>query len=78
MSYKGLGCGSYMGTEKAQATTLSDNGTVESFMRLGPKIRLNVFSEGYRSYLALCLTSSVSQSVSVFLFLGAVARRRAT
>ena len=46
MSYKGLGCGSYMGTEKAQATTLSDNGTVESFMRLGPKIRLNVFSEG--------------------------------
>ena len=38
-----------------------------------------VFSEGYRRYLALCLTSSVSQSVSqsvsAFLFLGDVARR---
>ena len=40
------------------------------------------FSEGYRRYLALCLTSSVSQSVSqsvsAFLFLGDVARRRQT
>ena len=28
----------------------------------------DVFSEGYGRYLALCLTSSVSQSVSAFLF----------
>ena len=27
-----------------------------------------IFSEGYRRYLALCLTSSVSQLVSAFLF----------
>ena len=38
----------------------------------------HVFSEGYRRYLALCLTLSVSQSVSAFLFLVDMARRLQT
>ena len=37
----------------------------------------HIFSEGYRRYLALCLTLSVSQLVR-FYFLGDVARRRTT
>ena len=45
-------------------------------------VSLCVFSEGYRRYLALCLTLSVSQLVSplvsAFLFLSDVARRRQT
>ena len=31
-------------------------------------LTFQIISEGYRRYLALCLTSSVSQSVSAFLF----------
>ena len=39
---------------------------------------IHIFSEGYRRYLALCLTSSVSHLVSAFLFFCDAERRRQT
>ena len=39
-------------------------GPSSSWLTFEFKMVLRVFSEGYRRYLALCLTSSVSQSVS--------------